>query len=164
MPGSKAVLNVHIFGVNMATVALLGNLNIDRNVFDTVAAEFDLRVEQVQTLRALREKSASRNVAAVLFSARTLGVSWNEALQSVLAAAPGALPVVCPGFSEAIRWPELADAGAFHELHLPIDESEARHSLGFIWAARRGENEQTRVGPQRASNADSGEIRFAAKN
>jgi DNA-binding NtrC family response regulator len=119
------------------TVALLGNLNIDRTVFDAMAAEFDWAVSQTHSLSELREMSVAQNVAAVLFDARNLGVSWNDALESVLAAAPRALPIVCTGFSEPVRWPELADAGAFHELRLPINKSEARRSLGFIWAAKR---------------------------
>jgi DNA-binding NtrC family response regulator len=119
------------------TIALLGNLNIDRTMFDALAAEFDWAVGHTDSLGALREMSASQNVAAVLFDARSLGVSWNDALESVLAAAPRALPIVCTGFSEPVRWSELADAGAFHELRLPINKSEARCSLGFIWAAKR---------------------------
>lgn len=138
----------------VGTVALLGNLNIDRKVFDGVASEFDWGVEQVKNLPALREMSAVQNVVAVLFSARALGIPWNCALESVLTAAPRALPVACPGFSETIRWPELADAGAFHELHLPIDEGEVRRSLGFIWAAKRGEDQQ-RMPVRGASRADS---------
>lgn len=148
------------------TVTLLGNLNIDRSVFDRIAKEFDWDVEQTPTLRSLRDMSDSRNVVAVLFSARTLGVPWNQALESVLAAAPRALPVVCAGFSESIRWPELSDAGAFHELRLPIEEGEVRRSLGFIWAAKRGAPEPARVAPQRAARKETPEpmiSRYAAR-
>lgn len=149
------------------TVVLLGNLNIDRQIFDSVASEFDWTVEQVRNLSALREMNAARNVVAVLFDARNMGVSWNDGLESVLAAAPRALPVVCPGFAESIRWPELADAGAFHELRRPINESEARHSLGFIWAAKRWDEPQTKAasqegrGPVRARISDS--LKVAAR-
>lgn len=149
------------------TVALLGNLQIDRNVLDRVASEFDWSVEQASTLHALREMSAAREVVAVVFNAGNLGASWNQALESVLRAAPRALPVVCAGFSEQIRWDELADAGAFHVLRRPIDESEARHSLGFIWAAKRGDEIPPKAAPQKADHADSREPapnRFAAKH
>jgi DNA-binding NtrC family response regulator len=119
-------------------VALLGNLNIERLAFDKVATEFDWAVDQADDLASLREMSATRDVVAVLFDARRLGVSWHDALESVLTVAPRSLPIVCPGFSDVIRWPELADAGAFHELRLPVDHGEARRSLGFVWAAKRG--------------------------
>jgi hypothetical protein len=138
--------------VNMAmgAVALLGNLNIDHEVFDAVAAEFDCDVEQATSLSGLRKISAVRNIVAVLFDAPALGLSWKDALKFVMDAAPSALPIVCAGFSHSIPWPELADDGAYHLLRLPIDESEVRHSLGFIWAAKRAEpHAMTLTAPRR---------------
>lgn len=131
----------------IGTVALLGNLNIEREVFDAVAAEFDCSVEQASSLSGLRKLDATRHLVAVLFDARNLGLSWTDALKFVMDAAPAALPIVCAGFSETIRWPELADAGAYHLLRLPMDEGEVRRSLGFIWAAKRTEP-HTMAAPQ----------------
>ncbi len=53
------------------------------------------------------------------------------------ARAPGARPVLCHGFADNIDWPNAAKAGAFHSLLLPFRLSEVRHSLGFIWGARK---------------------------
>lgn len=136
------------------TVALLGEVNIELAVFGILAANFSWAVDRAATLCSLREMSATENVVAVLFDARNLGVSWNDALESVLAAAPTALPIVCTGFSESVRWPELADAGAFHELLVPINEGEARRCLGFIWAAKRGDQGEPDPAPGNAPGAN----------
>lgn len=136
------------------TIALLGDVNVEPAHFGILAANFSWAVDRVATLRSLREMSATENIVAVLFDARNLGVSWNDALESVLAAAPRALPIVCTGFSEPVRWPELADAGAFTELRLPIDEGEARRCLGFIWAAKRGDQAEQDTAPERAPRAN----------
>src|SRR5580658_1755343 len=116
------------------SVAILGNPDIDRIVLNTIATEFHWDVDHAPNLPCLRKMSDERDVVAVLFDARNLGVSWYDALASVRAAAPNALPIVCAGFADPIRWSDVADAGAFHELRLPIDDGELRRSLGFIWA------------------------------
>ncbi|HTA45078.1 MAG TPA: hypothetical protein VK789_21675 [Bryobacteraceae bacterium] len=147
-------------------VTLLGNLNIDRELFESVASEFELTVDQAPTLGALREMCGSRDVAAVLFDARNLGLSWNDALESVLRSAPRALPIVYAGFAESIPWPELAEAGAFHVLRRPIKESEARHTLGFVWAAKRWDTLQKKTAARQGQSENSREpavSRFAAK-
>jgi hypothetical protein len=123
--------------MSRGTVVTLGNLNIDPVVLGSVAAEFHWDVDQAPSLHILRETSAHRKVVAVLFNARNLETSWHDALEAVCAAAPAALPIVCAGFADPVRWSELADAGAFHELRLPVDDGELRRSLGFIWAAKR---------------------------
>jgi DNA-binding NtrC family response regulator len=140
--------------MRLGTVALLGDLNIEPAVFGALAANFDWAVDRATTLSSLREMSAAENVVAVLFDARNLGISWNDALESVLAAAPRALPIVCTGFSEPVRWPELADAGAFHELRLPINEGEAKRCLGFIWAAKRGDQVEQPTAPKPVPGAN----------
>jgi DNA-binding NtrC family response regulator len=123
--------------MSRGSLAILGNPDIDRIVLDTIAAEFHWDVDHAPNLPRLREMSDERDVVAVLFDARNLGGSWHDALASVRAAAPNALPIVCAGFADPIRWSDVADAGAFHELRLPIDDGELRRSLGFIWAAKR---------------------------
>ena len=136
------------------TIALLGDVNIEPAVLGVLAANFSWAVDRAATLGSLRDLSATENVVAVFFEAGNLGISWNDALESVLTAAPRALPIVCTGFSESIRWPELAEAGAFHELRLPIDEGEARRCLGFIWAAKRGDPIARDPAPGSAPGAD----------
>ena len=145
------------------TVALLGDVSIEPAVFGVLAANFNWAVDRAETLVRLRAMSAAQNVVAVLFDARNLGVSWNDALESVLAAAPRALPVVCTGFSEVVHWPDLADAGAFCELRLPINEGEARRCLGFIWAAKREDQIQPAAASEHAPGVASRKaaIKFA---
>jgi hypothetical protein len=63
-------------------------------------------------------------------------LSWEEALRLVIDAAPDALPVLCHGFSDVLYLPDLADAGAFHAMRLPLHADEVRQSLGFVWAAQ----------------------------
>ncbi len=138
------------------TIALLGNLNIDRQHLDAVAAEFGWLVAQAEDLSSLRKMNADQPLMAVLFRANNPGVPWQDALERVLEAAPTALPIACTGFSESIPWTDMADAGAFHELRLPIDPGEVRRSLGFVWAAKRTNGFSDAGGePQRAPAAKS---------
>jgi|GEM_PF-1904792 len=137
-----------------AVVVLLGGLDIDRQDFDAIAAEFSWLVVHAGDLASLREISAAETVIAVLFHANNAG--WRDALESVLAAAPTALPIACANFAESIPWPNLADSGAFHELRLPIDTGEVRRSLGFVWAAKSTEQPaDAETTPQRAPVAKS---------
>jgi DNA-binding NtrC family response regulator len=118
------------------TVVLLGDLPVERTAFDVFVTQLGWSLQKAASFRCLEEMSDD-NVVAVLFDANTLGVSWAEALKLVLDAAPSALPIVCHRFSETMEWPELAAAGAFHSLPLPLDPGEVRQSLGFAWSAKR---------------------------
>ncbi len=142
------------------TVVLLGNLNIDRAIFDPVAAEFGWSVTQTESLQFLKEVSGRKEVVAVIFDATKLGLSWQDALERVLESSPRALPIACAGFSEVIPWSDLAEAGAFHELRRPIEASEVRTSLGFVWAAKRHDTPLVRaVGSQNTTAGKSGNSR-----
>ena len=108
-----------------------------------MVAEFGWSLKRAATLNDLAAvyratTNAGQDLVAVLFSPAALGLPWEQALRSVLRAAPGALPILCLGFTESIDSLQLADAGVFHSLRLPLDEREVRQSLGFVWNARRG--------------------------
>ena len=118
---------------NPGTIVLLGALPVDHSVFNHVAAEFGWTVQSAATLAEL---SALQNLAVVLFSPRHMALPWEQALQSVLEAAPRALPILCHTFAETVDWPRAANAGAFHSLLLPFDAREVRQSLGFAWSAK----------------------------
>lgn len=101
-----------------------------------LAGEFGWSVAAATDFNHLRELRRDRNVVAILFDARSLGLSIPEALETARALAPQAHLIPCYRFSEVVNWPELAEAGAFHALALPFDSSEIRQSLGFVWSAR----------------------------
>jgi DNA-binding NtrC family response regulator len=146
--------------MSTGTVVLLGNLNIDRAVFDGVAAEFGWSVIQTENLKFLKEISGRKEVVAVIFDATRLDLSWQDALERVLESSPRALPIACAGFSEVIPWSELSEAGAFHELRRPIEGGEVRTSLGFVWAAKRQDTPLvSAVGSQSVAAEKSGNPR-----
>lgn len=124
------------------TVVLLGNLTARPVALSETAAEFGWAVETVRDEDEL-ERAWQRNpVVAVLFDPQAVAENYLEAsvrsaMNAVLRAAQGAFLITCQKFSDPIPWPELADLGAFHSLSLPVDPSELRRSLGFVWAARR---------------------------
>ena len=115
---------------------------------DALASEFGWSVEHAGGLGDLRNAAARGRLIAVLFDARAVDAAWNSALQAVQDAAPQALPILCHTSSDKIAWPELADAGAFHALLLPLHASEVRQSLGFVCAAQT-RRQQARVIPMR---------------
>ena len=117
------------------TVILLGSLPIEHLVLDCLAAEFGLSFKEVDDLR--NSKNPIEDVVAVFFSLSGLGLSWDEALKSVLNAFPGAFPILCHGFADNIDWPKVADAGAFHSIPVPFGAAELRQSMGFVWGAKQ---------------------------
>ena len=104
---------------------------------ETLAAESGWSFEHAGNLRQLQEIGSTRDVVAVLIEAATLGMPPAEALQAVSEALPKTLPILCHKASENIQWTQLADAGAFHALLLPLRASEVRQTLGFVWEAQR---------------------------
>jgi|KBSSwiStaDraftv2_1062776.scaffolds.fasta_scaffold1631159_1 hypothetical protein len=119
------------------TICLLGNPSVEPRSMGTLAAESGWSYEHAGNFGKLREIGRQRAIVAVLIDAGSLGVPIKDALQAVSEALPKALPIVCHKSSETIRWSDLADAGAFHALLMPLCESEVRQSLGFVWAAQR---------------------------
>lgn len=129
-------------------IVLLGDIN--RRAVDRVATEFGWSVANIETLERLQQVSAARDVVAVLFEPHTFALSWPEALKSVIDASPAALPIVCHRISEVIDWPDLAAAGAFHMVPLPIHEGEIRQSLSFVSSAKQRTAETIELAAQAA--------------
>jgi hypothetical protein len=117
------------------TVVLAGNARINHPALDLLVAEFGWSLKRTENLGCLAELSATDSLVAVLFSPKDLDLSWDQALRSILDAAPGALPILCHGFAETIDWPQAAEAGAFHSLLVPFDLREVRQSLEFVRSA-----------------------------
>jgi hypothetical protein len=116
-------------------IVVLAGIPIEQRALDPLISEFDWFLKKADSLRCLPELNSRHNLVAVLFSPKLLVLSWDEALRSVLEAAPRALPILCHGFAETIDWPRVAEAGAFHSLLLPLSLPEVRQSLGFVRAA-----------------------------
>lgn len=125
-------------------VVLVGGLRIERLALDGLVMEFGFSFKQVESLWDLRNLNLDHDLVAVLFSPANLGLRSDEALRSVLDAAPRALPILCHGFADHIDLPKLADAGAFHSLLMPFNLAEVRQSLGFVWGTKH-RSEQKRA-------------------
>jgi hypothetical protein len=117
------------------SVVLLGNLPA-ASVLDRLVVEFGWTLEKAASFEALRQPNIQRDAVAVLFEATMWGLGWHEALRMVVDAAPAVCPILCHRLSDTLNWPELSVAGAFHALAIPFRESEAKQSLGFVWAAK----------------------------
>ncbi len=118
------------------TVVLIGDLAFETRALNRLVTEFGWSLEVVAGLDQLRELSAPGGSIAILFDAKSLGLSWDQALPLIRQIDSQALLIPCHRFSDVVNWRELADAGAFHALALPLDPGEVRQSLGFIWSAR----------------------------
>lgn len=114
-------------------IVMPGSAWLDLQALQTVAGEFGWAVT---TSNDLRDAASAQ---AVLFHRDALGsgCSWLEAVRQLRLALPEARLIACHGFAEAIDWPELCDAGAFHARGLPLRASEIRRSLGFISEAEK---------------------------
>ena len=116
-------------------VILMTGADKDRHtILHAVAADFGWNVEVTSDLSAVAAAQANCMTAAVFFCQDAMGPNYSrlEMIRLIRAALPQARLVVCHGFSETIDWPELSDAGAFHELWLPLQENEVRLCLGFV--------------------------------
>ena len=119
-----------------ATVVFLGGLPVHIPAVQELASEFGWTVQAAEDLTHLRQLGSMRNVAAILFDPRSLGLTATQALVATREIVPHARLIPCHRFSDVVNWPEWADAGAFHALALPLKLSEVRQSLGFVWSAR----------------------------
>jgi hypothetical protein len=110
-----------------------GSAKLDLQALQAAAAEFGWSVT------IANELPDAASTQAVLFHRDALGAgcSWLEAVRRLKLALPEARLIACHGFSEAIDWPELCDAGAFHALGLPLRANEVRRSLGFLSEAQK---------------------------
>src|ERR1700683_5016519 len=80
--------------MSQGTVVLAGSLPVQGLALDQLVAEFGWSLKQACDLRQLTELNTHHKVVAVLFEPRGLALSWDTALQAILDAAPGALPIV----------------------------------------------------------------------
>jgi DNA-binding response OmpR family regulator len=119
------------------TIALWGDFSNQPVALDTIGSEFSWSVDTVADLRGLEDLCRRNNVIAVLLNARSIDVSWEEALKAVRAIAPLARPVICHSAPEMHHRREMTDAGAYHTLLLPLDLREVRQSFGFVSDAFR---------------------------
>ena len=152
-PDHYMLNRVQVSRMPSGIVALVGDLHIDRQALDLVAAEFHWSVKQFRTLYELAQANVDDNLIAVFFDAKSLSLPQERALRVILEAAPGALPILCHRFAEVLDWPQLAEAGAFHSLRFPLDLREARQTLGFVWEATRhsaASSMQVRHNPKQA--------------
>ena len=104
---------------------------------DTLSAECDWSFEHAENLANLRDIGSGRDIVAVLIDPAILAMQPTQALQAVAEALPQALPILCHKASEILPWTQLAQAGAFHALLLPLHAGEVRQTLGFVSAQRR---------------------------
>ena len=119
------------------TVVLAGSLPVEHLALDLLVAEFGWSLREVDSVCHLAALNLEHNLVTVLFNPQNLALPSDEALRAILDAAPGALPILCHRFADEIDWPQVAQVGAFHSLLLPFNAREVRHSLGFVWGARR---------------------------
>jgi DNA-binding NtrC family response regulator len=119
------------------TVVLLGNLQVGTQQLSHLILEFGWSLEKAADLEELRDRTTARTPVAILFDAKSLGLSWKQALRLVREVEPRALLIPCHRFSDCVSWPELSESGAFHSLAIPFEPAEVRQSLGFTWSALR---------------------------
>jgi hypothetical protein len=118
------------------SVIVLGGLPFEAPTLRHLVPEFGWSLQFAEDLEGLRELTANCNPIAIVIEPASLGLSCQQALTAVRQIDSRPLLIPCYRFSEVLSWPELADAGAFHALALPLDAGEVRQSLAFVWSAR----------------------------
>jgi hypothetical protein len=115
-------------------VLMMGSARDGHSTLNAVAADFGWTVEITNDLDSVAATQTNNTTVALFFGHDALGQGYSrlETIRLLRGALPQVRLVVCHGFSETIDWPELSDAGAFHELWLPLQENEVRLCLGFV--------------------------------
>jgi hypothetical protein len=122
-------------------IVLPGQVRLNAGILRSAAHQFGWTVGIAHDLQDLMDRQSRRTPNAVLFHRGALGgVSWSHSIRLLRESLPGVPVVACHGFNETVHWPDLAAAGAFHSLSLPMKESEVRQCLGFVWAAKQRRN------------------------
>jgi len=133
---------------------------------EKVAAEFGWAVYVAADLADAVAAGKRLEPAALFFHREAVSPadSWTHAIEALRRELPGVPLIACHGFSEPIDWPALSEAGAFHSLWVPLKESEARRSLGFVWqAAKRRAAGIPAVLPEKVRAERMPSIAFPAK-
>jgi DNA-binding NtrC family response regulator len=144
------------------TVVLLGDLSIEMAAVSGSVREFGWSMEAAASLDQLRQLGRARSIVAVILDAKGLGLTLEQALRAAQKAAPNARLIACHRFSDRVDWPELAEAGAFHALAVPLDRDEVRQSLGFVWSARLRRSANVVSMPNPESAQDVAQLRDAS--
>jgi hypothetical protein len=120
-------------------IIMPGPGGIDSCALQAIAAEFGWTIDVTGDLCEVAAIRKFRNTVAVFYCHDALGsgYSWLETTRLLRNALPQVRLVACHGFSEPIDWTELSEAGSFHELWLPLKETEVHQCLGFIWEAEK---------------------------
>ena len=118
------------------SIVLLGDLAAEPQILEGLARNFGWSLHTINTLSELRQENPA-GVAAVIFEPARLDPSWRQAVQSVRDILPEAALIVCHSFAAQLPWPELAEAGAFHSLHIPFHRDEVRQSFVFVESAQQ---------------------------
>jgi DNA-binding NtrC family response regulator len=130
-------------------IALLGDFSGERLDLRAVAADFGWAMHSVKGVSELRALAHRLRLDAVMIHAKTAGESWMDALALVRQIVPDAKLVLCHGIDELQAQPDMIMAGVFQALLLPLNESEVRRALGFVWAELRNRAREERPVPRK---------------
>jgi hypothetical protein len=115
-------------------VVMPGSMPVGLPMVRAIADDFGWKVEVALTLDEVARLRDDSKPLAVLCQEDSLGRSrpWVETIRAFKSAVSDVRLIACHGFSDAVDWPAMARAGAFHGLWLPLKESEVRQSFGFV--------------------------------
>lgn len=132
------------------TIVLFGSLHVDDRL-SKLASAFDWYLRKATSLAEL--ESQFRSAVAVFFNPEEVDSSLHRAMQLMRRAAPKAKLVVCQPFSGKESCEQLANLGAFYQLHLPFASHELHQCFGFLNAVPERESNTPRVKKKNAGSA-----------
>lgn len=116
------------------TVVVLTSGELDVSAIIAGASTFGWSALMLNRLRSL-DTLPLDTIAAILFDRDAVGGSWTEATSRLHRIAPKVPLIACHHITEMLDWPAVCNAGAFHGVRVPLNESELRQSFGYVWAA-----------------------------
>jgi DNA-binding NtrC family response regulator len=102
--------------------------------WESLAVHLGWRIRQTKTLDDLQEVRDLGEIPAVFLDCRADSCVAGR-LAAIKRYVPNTRVVVCYPISAPVLADELVAAGAFHSVPKPLQASDVKQSLGFVWEA-----------------------------
>jgi hypothetical protein len=141
-------------------IVVCGDTQCDAARWTALALEFNFDLEFIPEISGLGQVPNCEGISSVVVHLDQHGATAAELSTQVRRYAPQARLIISKPMASGISVGDLRAAGVFHSLRQPIQSSEMRQSLGFLWSALRQDAGNAQLAIEQA--AEKNEASLAA--